>query len=286
MPFTVITIQSSSSFLRGDLTKWMQEIATGVYIGNFNSKIREKVWQRVKDNIGKGQATISYYSRNELGYSFETYNTQREVIDYDGIQLVMFRNKGFNERYINRGYSDAYKYQKSKKIKRNKKEYVVLDIETNGLDPQSNDIIEIGAIKVKENNIATFNHLIKIEENLARNIIKLTGITDNILKEQGLDIEEVLNSLIEFIEELPIIGYNINFDISFLNNKLNKLGKKEITNKTFDLLRYIKSKKMYLKDYRLKSTLKEYGINENVSHRALEDAILINRLAIKVKGFL
>lgn len=37
MPFTVITLKRSTPSLRGDLTKWMQEIATGVYIGNFNT---------------------------------------------------------------------------------------------------------------------------------------------------------------------------------------------------------------------------------------------------------
>ena len=44
MPFTVITLKSSPSSLRGDLTKWMQEIATGVYVGNFNKKVREELW--------------------------------------------------------------------------------------------------------------------------------------------------------------------------------------------------------------------------------------------------
>ena len=41
MPFTVITLKRSTPSLRGDLTKWMQEIATGVYIGNFNTRVRE-----------------------------------------------------------------------------------------------------------------------------------------------------------------------------------------------------------------------------------------------------
>ena len=48
MPFTVITLKKVPQALRGDLTKWMQEITTGVYIGNFNTKVREKLWKRVK----------------------------------------------------------------------------------------------------------------------------------------------------------------------------------------------------------------------------------------------
>lgn len=60
MPFTVITLKKVPPSLRGDLTKWMQEIATGVYVGNFNSKVRENLWKRVIDNVKEGEATICY----------------------------------------------------------------------------------------------------------------------------------------------------------------------------------------------------------------------------------
>ena len=53
MPFTVVTLKSVPPSLRGDLTKWMQEIAIGVYIGNFNSRIREKLWNRIQANVGE-----------------------------------------------------------------------------------------------------------------------------------------------------------------------------------------------------------------------------------------
>src|SRR5574337_193652 len=80
MPMTVITITKAPAKLRGDLTKWMQEIDTGVYVGNFNSRIREKLWDRVSDCIGSGQATMSYSSRNEIGYDFETLYTSRRSV--------------------------------------------------------------------------------------------------------------------------------------------------------------------------------------------------------------
>lgn len=54
MPFTVITLKNTPNSLRGDPSKWMQEIATGVYVGNFNSKIREELWERVIDSSGVG----------------------------------------------------------------------------------------------------------------------------------------------------------------------------------------------------------------------------------------
>ena len=74
MPFTVITLKKVPNSLRGDLTRWMQEIATGVYVGNFNSRVREALWQRITDTVGEGEATMSFAFRNEIGYSFQTIN--------------------------------------------------------------------------------------------------------------------------------------------------------------------------------------------------------------------
>ncbi len=67
MAMTVITISNAPMSLRGDLTKWMQEIATGVYMGNLNPRVREELWERVAESVGQGQATLCYAARNELG---------------------------------------------------------------------------------------------------------------------------------------------------------------------------------------------------------------------------
>lgn len=93
MPLTVITLKNVPPSLRGDLTKWMQEIATGVYIGNFNSKIRDNLWKRVKETSGCGEVTLSFYCQNEIGYGFETINAKREVVSYDGIPLILIPDK-------------------------------------------------------------------------------------------------------------------------------------------------------------------------------------------------
>ena len=89
MPFTVITLKKVPESLRGDLTRWMQEISTGVYVGNYNSRVREFLWKRVVETVGNGEATICYSCRNEIGYAFGTCNTERKVIDFDGIPLVL-----------------------------------------------------------------------------------------------------------------------------------------------------------------------------------------------------
>ena len=101
MPFTVITLKNAPQSLRGDLTKWMQEISTGVYVGNFNTKIREKLWQRVVDSVGIGEATMSFTQQNEIGYNFKTHNSDKIPINFDGIPLVLVPSKNVNKKQIN-----------------------------------------------------------------------------------------------------------------------------------------------------------------------------------------
>ena len=226
MPFTVVTLKSVlPSSLRGDLTKWMQEIATGVYIGNFNSKIREKLWNRIQANVGEGEATISYYYRNEIGYQFDTINSQKSVVDFDGIPKIT------SENHPKLGYSNV---AKSRKIKRystyrepqanSLKPYIVIDIETDGLDEKKNTIIEIGAVKFNGQQVKEFNALIKYEEKLPTAISKLTEISKSLLDQEVRDLKEVLSEFLSFICDLTLVGYNIHFDIQFINNKLNKFG--------------------------------------------------------------
>ncbi len=299
MPFTVITLKNVPASLRGDLTKWMQEIDTGVYVGNFNSRIREYLWKRVCHHVGNGEATMSFSSRNELGYDFCTINSHREVIDYDGLPLVMVPHKETGKVELRKGFSDAFKRLHSKRIvkpeKKNqstelygnrekecdKKAYIVLDIETSGLRVEKDQIIELGAVKYENGYENEFHKLICIESVLPESIIRLTGITDQMLKD-GSELKDALTAFVDFIGELDLIGYNIQFDLKFINEGLKKYGMTYIANRCVDLLKTVKSDNIFLQDYRLETVLKAYGIDEKVPHRALEDARLISRLARKV----
>lgn len=294
MPLTVITLSKVPPSLRGDLTKWMQEIATGVFVGNFNVKVREELWERVKENVGSGQATLSYKYNNEIGYHFETYQTLRSVTDYDGIPLVLFpTEKKEDTSKLKKGFSRAAKYRKAKNYSSSRtienkefRDFIVLDIETTGLDYNSDNIIEIGAIRIKQDNVKKIEILVNPHKNVPGHIKQLTGITDKMLSRDGKEILEAMNELISFIGDLPIIGYSVNFDIRFINNALTSLNKPLLQNKVFDLLKFVKKDNMFLDNYRLDTVLKGYEINKKVIHRALSDAELIYELALKMNGFL
>lgn len=295
MPFTVITLKTVPSSLRGDLTKWMQEIATGVYVGNFNSKVREELWERVTQNVSTGEATMSFSYQNEIGYQFETCNTIRIPIDYDGIPLVQIleTRKSENDETPKRGFSDAARFRhakrniaKKKEEPANKSSYVVVDIETDGLNIQGNSIIEIGAIKVEDDRISEYHSLIQYEGNLPKEITKLTGLTVDRLKRDGIPIREAMAGFLEFIGSDCMIGYNVTFDLQFLNNELRKMELPPLRNKVYDVMKYVKKEKIFLKNYRLETVLQDYGINEQVPHRAVADAKLIYELSQKVNEFL
>lgn len=293
MPLTVITLKNSTASLRGDLSKWMQEIATGVYVGNFNSRVREQLWQRVQQSVGKGEATLTYAYRNEIGYQFETYNTHREVIDADGIPLVFYPMSPTNHFELKSGFSKAAKYRKTKQV-RNKnlesklqhKPYIVIDIETEGLDVETHSIIEVAALKVENKKISWFTSLVCTGRKLTKEIEGLTGITSDDLKDQGKPLQQVMEQFLVFIGDDIVVGYNLAFDISFINRYLKENKQKSLRNQRVDLKKYVKREKMFLDDYALETVLEAYGIDAKVPHRAFEDAKLIYMLSSKVKKFM
>ncbi len=152
----VITLTKVPNSLRGDLTKWCQEIQTGVYVGSFSARIREMLWSRILKNIGTGEATLVYSTNNELGYTFRTTRRDKRVVDFDGVPLMM---QMIETPPIRHGFSKAAKYHKSKKFSKKtnisnnmikgaiKNDFIAVDLETTGLNTSRNKIISIGAIK-------------------------------------------------------------------------------------------------------------------------------------------
>lgn len=292
MAMTVITISNAPMSLRGDLTKWMQEIATGVYVGDLNPRVREELWERVIQSVAKGQATLSYATRNELGYQFRTHRTKQINVSFDGIPLVMIpKEEDRLSDGLRPGFSNQAKFRQARKYAAKSKKttpiipYIVVDIETSGLDPSKDDIIEIAALRVDPDNYGEFHCFILNERELPGEIVQLTGITDQILAEEGQDIPKALDGFVSFIGELPMVGYNLLFDIDFVNRHLREINKDTIKNRKIDLMGLVKKEMMFLKSYKLEDVLLAYGVDEPVLHRALNDARLTHVLSTKVNGF-
>lgn len=156
-------------------------------------------------------------------------------------------------------------------------DYVVFDIETSGLNPHKDKIIEIGAIKYIDNKpVDEFSYLIDPEINLSEIVIKVTGITDKDLKGQK-KIDEVLPLFLNFIENLPIIGHNVRFDYDFIEANIKKLNLNHIKNKIIDTLFLSRITIYDSKNHKLE-TLKEYLKLDYNSHRAVDDCKTCNAL--------
>lgn len=97
--------------------------------------------------------------------------------------------------------------------------YVSIDLETTGLNPKRDRIIEIGAIRVEQGQIVEeFSTFVDPGRKLEERITELTGIRDEDLADAP-QLDEVFPKLLEFMGELPLLGHSILFDYSFLKKQ-------------------------------------------------------------------
>ncbi len=161
--------------------------------------------------------------------------------------------------------------------------YISIDLETTGLNPKLDKIIEIGAIKVVEGKIIdTFSTLINPGRKLEQRIVDLTGIRDSDL-EGAPYIEEIIPKLIDFLEDYPLLGHSILFDYSFMK-KAAVDQKLTFEKQAIDTLKIARK---YLADLEHRSLdyLCEYYQIPHQAHRALADAEATNILYQKLVEF-
>ena len=149
-------------------------------------------------------------------------------------------------------------------------EYVVFDTETTGLSVGADQMIEIGAVKVKNDEIIErFDELIACPKPLPPFITELTNITDEML--QGKDSEEnVTRRFLEFIGDLPLVAHNAQFDISFVSNAVQKYNLGEFNNTVIDTMGMARNMYPEWRNHKLSTLVKNLEVNwdEDKHHRA------------------
>lgn len=161
--------------------------------------------------------------------------------------------------------------------------FVVIDIETTGLDPSYDEIIEIAALKINSNEIVDkFETLIKPSEPLDEFIIGLTGITNEML-ENSPKIQDVLSNFLNFIDNNILVGHNVNFDINFLYDYIMAIYNKPFNNDYIDTMRLTRKLTPELKHHRLKDMVKYFNIENFVAHRAMPDVLATYEILTKSK---
>lgn len=161
---------------------------------------------------------------------------------------------------------------------------VVFDVETTGLDPLNNEIIEIGAVKIEHGEMTkTFSVLIKPSIGyIPSEITELTGITWGMVKDCHT-ISQILPDFYLFCEGCDIVAYNAGFDCKFIANASAKLGF-EFTNRQIDALAMARMGVVGAKNFKLKTIATKLGVSLENAHRAVHDAIATAKVVLKLNN--
>lgn len=161
------------------------------------------------------------------------------------------------------------KYNSSSKVVN---DYIVLDFETTGFRAGADRIIQIGAIKYADHEVAEmFTTLINPLRHIPLSVTRLTGISNEMVESAPV-IEEKIHELIDFIGELPIIAHNASFDMGFLYALENIEGVEIPAYTVIDTVKLARKKITQSTDHRL-TTLTNYLQLEHDAHDAIGDCL-------------
>lgn len=158
---------------------------------------------------------------------------------------------------------------------------LVFDTETSGLDPQREEIIEFAAVKLQWqgdelNVVSETDEFIRRTDDraLSPRIVELTGITDELLRQEGISKAAFATLLAEHLTPRTLLAaYNAQFDLLFLYHFLAKYGDARLlrAQPKLDLLTVYKDRRAY--PHRLANAIEAYGLQDSVcnSHRAIDD---------------
>ena len=149
--------------------------------------------------------------------------------------------------------------------------FVVFDIETTGFSPIKNKIIEIGAVKVRNGEILErFSEFINPEVPIPYRITKLTSITDDMVIDAPTR-EVIIPRFVEFCKDAVLVGHNVGFDISFINQNCKELGI-DVDYTTVDTLWLSRYFFPLQAKHTLDAVAKTLGVVLEHHHRAVDDA--------------
>lgn len=275
----VIVLEKCPLALRGDLTKWLQEISLGVYVGRVSARVRDKLWKRICEECKNGRATMVFSVRNEQHLDFRVHNTTWEPIDFDGVKLMMHpspaRLKEFGKKRA--GWSTPAVRMKARKRRGSSgsfepSEYVVLDVETTGLDADKDEIVEIAAIKViKGVETGKFHTLVRSDRHLPKKITEITGITNELLESQGVDLCCALEELVSFVGDAVVVAHNAEFDSNFIQASCEECDLDDFDNECIDTIALAKKKMPEAKNFRLSTLVEILDLDNSTPHRAESD---------------
>ncbi|MBE0514895.1 3'-5' exonuclease [Sulfurimonas sp.] len=168
-------------------------------------------------------------------------------------------------------------------------EFVVIDTETTGLNPKKDEILSIGAVKIKDNKILTsqtFEVFLKNSKEISSNSIKIHGIRPFDLKDAKTTKEGIVEFL-NFVGSRPLVGYYLEFDVSMINKYTKEMLGITLPNRMIEVSEIYFDKTISLIpqgniDLRFDTILKSCNIPNMGAHNAVNDAIMTAMIYLKL----
>lgn len=153
--------------------------------------------------------------------------------------------------------------------------YVLFDLETTGLSAEWDEIIEIAALKVRNNQvIETYNQLIKPSEQIPDYVTEINHITNEMVADSPT-IEEALKSFLNFVDSDLLIGHNIAcFDINFIYKNAFLCYGKWFSNNFVDTRRLSSYAFKGERHHNMKALIERFNLEAEQEHRALSDCLI------------
>lgn len=163
-------------------------------------------------------------------------------------------------------------------------DFVALDVETTGLSPHTDKMIEIGLVRVRNGvERECYSQLIQPERWVSSHITALTGITNDMLSDAPV-IKEILPDVLDFIGDDIIVGHNVNFDIGFMHAACLNVLQSGFSNDFIDTMRLSRKHFRDLPNHRLSTLVCAFGVDQGNAHRALADAKATTRCYLYMCG--
>lgn len=229
-----------------------------------------------KENAESKEIKPSENSKAEKNYEYEPVIVKAYPAR---LPLYLNENLSYNDiRVKNKGKITLKRIDvKQLRDLRALKNYVVLDLETTGLDRENDDIIEIGLVFIENRSIvSSCSTLVNPGRHIPSYISEINHITD--LDVEGKPrIEEIIKKIWNKIDGNIVVGHNVTFDLSFIKREAEKAA-------LSGNVRYVNTvsvSKAFIKDlpnYKLETLTNYLGIAERQEHRAESDAMMTNRV--------
>jgi DNA polymerase III epsilon subunit family exonuclease len=161
---------------------------------------------------------------------------------------------------------------------------IVLDTETTGLDHKCEKLIEIAAVKMRGTEvIETFSSLVNPQKPIRYSSFLIHNISEEMVQDAP-NIEDVLPSFLEFVGDYPFVAHNAIFDYSFINEAMKATYGKRFLNNRIDTFEMYRSVFPDEASHGLNALLRRFGFDEDVVHRALDDAMCLAKVYPRLRA--